>query len=385
MRTIKNLAIPQNSDAKFPFSTIRNETDTQEGTPVVEEIYGDLLTNIYKLLQTVGEVPTGTQDSDTSQYQILKALQLLPNSLNDIEQVLSLNATTWNIPFDLDYLPNKYTFVARAAEDYVAGVVYDFKGSSDTTYSFTSLGFKASDEILVIIDQSEVRAYSLSSFAGNSVTEVFPVFGAPISFNDSNKIWYQESGNLLSDVPSVNYLENIIRVELSNATVILNDIFVTNGKVLCFCLIPATNNYFFRQFSITDLSFSVAVSFVGRTIDNLADNSPYVYFEQGFLYFSNNMNSSSDDNVISKLSYSAANSQMTFVSNITLDVSFLKTTNAVIKSNLLYTMISGALESYNLGSGAKLSLGFYSGVAGQLFSFNGEVYFKGNDVAKKWF
>jgi len=53
MRTIKNLAVPQNSDPKFPFSTIQNETDVLDGTPVVEEIYGDVLTNLYKLLQVV--------------------------------------------------------------------------------------------------------------------------------------------------------------------------------------------------------------------------------------------------------------------------------------------------------------------------------------------
>ena len=102
MRTIKNQNIPQNSDAKFPFSTILNETETNSGTPVIEEVYGDILTNIYKLLQVVGVTASETQDSDTSQYQILEALKLLPNSLNDIEQVLSLTTTTWNVPLNLD-------------------------------------------------------------------------------------------------------------------------------------------------------------------------------------------------------------------------------------------------------------------------------------------
>ena len=49
MRAIKQLAIPQNTDlVKFPNGTILNETDTEQGTPVIEEIYGDVLTNIYK-------------------------------------------------------------------------------------------------------------------------------------------------------------------------------------------------------------------------------------------------------------------------------------------------------------------------------------------------
>lgn len=382
MRTIKDSAIPQNSDAKFPFGTIRNETDTEDGTPVVEEVYGDILTNIYKLLQTVGITPTATQDSDTSQYQILEALKLLPNSLNDIEQVLGLSVTTWSVPFNLDFLPNKYFFVARASENYVAGTTYTFKGTTDTEYGFSSSGFKSGDEVLVIIDSSGVRAYSLS-FLSDTATEVFSVMGTPLAFNDTNKMWYQEMGQLMSDVPSVDSLESIIRVDLSDGTVLLNDILVMNGYVLCFCLIPATNTYFFRQFILSDLSISAPVTLVGTTFDDADDFQPYVYAQQGVVYVTNSMNTTADDNEVSKLNFTAGN--LTFVSTTTLDTGFVKTSNAVIKSGLLYTMILGVLESYNLTSGAKVSLGNYSGVAGQLFGFNGQVYFSSGEVAKKWF
>jgi len=382
MRTIKNISIPQNADPKFPFGTIKNETDTEDGTPVIEEIYGDILTNIYKLLQSVGITPTATQDSDTSQYQILEALKLLPNSLNDIEQVLGLDLTTWSVPFDLDFLPNKYFFVARASENYVAGTSYTFKGTTDTEYGFSSSGFKSGDELLVIVNTSGVRAYSLSFLSGTA-TEVFSVMGTPIAFNDTNKMWYQEIGQLMSDVPSVDYLENIIRVDLSDGTILLNDILVMNGYVLCFCLIPATNTYFFRQFILSDLSVSLPVAIVGTTFDDTDDFSPYVYAQQGVVYVTNAMNNTADDNEVSKLNFTTGN--LTFVSTTTLDTGFVKTSNAVIKSGLLYTMILGVLESYSLISGVKASLGNYSGVAGNLFGFNGQVYFSSGEVAKKWF
>lgn len=382
MRTIKNISIPQNTDSKFPFGTIKNETDTEDGTPVIEEIYGDILTNIYKLLQSVGITPTATQDSDTSQYQILEALKLLPNSLNDIEQVLGLDLTTWSVPFDLDFLPNKYFFVARASENYVAGTTYTFKGTTDTEYGFSSSGFKSGDELLVIVDTSGVRAYSLSFLSGTA-TEVFSVMGTPIAFNDTNKMWYQEMGQLMSDVPSVDYLENIIRVDLSDGTILLNDILVMNGYVLCFCLIPATNTYFFRQFILSDLSVSLPVAIVGTTFDDTDDFLPYIYAQQGVVYVTNSMNTTADDNEVSKLNFTAGN--LTFVSTTTLDTDFVKTSNAVIKSGLLYTMILGVLESYSLTSGVKASLGNYSGVAGNLFGFNGQVYFSSGEVAKKWF
>jgi len=384
MRTIKQLAIPQNSDAKFPFSTIQNETDVLDGTPVVEEIYGDVLTNLYKLLQVVGLTATGTQDSDITQYQLLEALKKLPNVLNDVEQVLTLTATTWSIPLDLDYLPNKYVFVARASEVYVAGITYAFKGSSATEYPFTSYGFKSGDELLVVIDSSTVRAYSLSAL-GVSAPEIFAVMGTPLAFNDSNKIWYQESGQLISDVPSVDYLEAIIRVDLSDGTVLLNDILVLNGYVLCFCIIPATNVYFFRQFVLTDLSASTAVTLVGASFSSASDFMPYVYAEQGIVYITNDMNSTADDFSISKLNYAPVAGTLTFVSTTDMDVSFVKTSNSVIKTGLLYTMISGALNSFNLTSGVKIALGNYSGVAGQVFGFNGQVYFSSGEVAKRWF
>lgn len=382
MRTIKDLAIPQNSDAKFPFSTIRNETDTEDGTPVIEEVYGDILTNIYKLLQTVGITPTATQDSDTSQYQILEALKLLPNSLNDIEQVLGLSATTWNVPLNLDLLPNKYFFVARASEDYVAGTSYTFKGTTVTEYGFSSSGFQSGDELLVIIDSSGVRAYSLS-FLSNTAMEVFSVIGTPIAFNDTNKMWYLEDGRLMSDLPSVDYIENVIRVDLSNGTILLQDIFVMNGYILCFCLIPASNTYFFRQFILSDLTVSAPVALVGTSFSNASDFMPYVFAQQGIVYVTNSMNTTANNYAISRLNFVPGT--LTFVSTTSMDISFVKTSNSVIKSGLLYTMVSGVLESYNLTSGAKVSLGTYSGIAGQLFSFNSQVYFLSGEVAKKWF
>lgn len=385
MRTIKQLAIPQNSDPKFPQSTILNETDTNDGTPVVEEIYGDILTNLYKILETAGITPTGTQDSDTSQYQLLDAIRKLPNLLNDIEQVLTLSSLDWNVPFVLELLPNKYFFVARASDDYVVGSTYTFSGSGTVSYSFTSSGFKASDEILVIIDTGGVRAYSLSALGSTAATEVFSVMGTPVAFNDTNKVWYQEAGQLMSDVPSVATLENTIRVDMSDGTVLVNDILIMGGYALCFCIIPASNLYFFRQFPLTDFSTSTAVVISGTSFSSVSDFMPYVFAEAGIVYVTNGMNSTANAYTITKLTYSGVGATLTFVSTTNIDNTFVKTTNSAIKSGLLYTMISGALNSFNLTSGAKISLGNYSGVAGQIFGFNGQVYFSSGEVAKKWF
>lgn len=385
MRTIKNLIVPQNSDSQFPFSTILNETDTNDGTPVVEEIYGDILTNSYKILQTAGITPTGTQDSDISQYQLLEAIRKLPNLLNDIEQVLTLSASQWTVTFVLEFLPNKYFFIARASADYISGATYTFKGAGAAVYGFTSSGFKASDELLVIIDQSNVRAYSLSALGSTAATEIFTVMGTPVAFNDSNKLWYQDAGQLLSDVPSAANLEATIRVDMADGTVLLNDVFIMSGYALCFCLVPGTNVYFFRRFNINDFSTSTAVTISGTSFSSTSDFVPYVYAEAGIVYVTNGMNSTANAYTITKLTYNSGAGTLTFVSTTNIDNTFVKTTNAAIKTGLLYTMISGVLNSFNLTSGAKVSLGTYSGNAGQVFSFNGQVYFNTGECAKKWF
>lgn len=379
MKTIEQLSVPKQVDSNFPFGAIINETDTSDGTPVIREIYNDLLVNNYKLLQSVGIVPSNLEDNETNGYQILQALKKLPNVLNDIEQVLSLTTTVWSVPFNIDLLPNKYFFIARASENYVAGTNYTFKGTTATTYNFTSSGFKSLDELLVIIDTSGVRAYSLNSA---NTEDVFAVLGTPIAFNDTNKMYYQEDGNFMSDSPSVVNLESIIRVDLSDSTILLQDIFVMNGFVLCFCLKPATNDYFFRSFPIGNLTVSSAVSVVA-TFGNSSDFAPYIYAESGAVYVTNDLNGSDDDFRISKLNFLSGVLYME--STISLDSSFVKTNNAVISNGLLYTMISGVLESWNLTSGVKTTLGNYSGVAGQLLGFNGKVYFNSGEVCKKWF
>ena len=383
MRTIEQLSVPKQVDSDFPFGAIINETDTTDGTPVIREIYNDLLVNVYKLLEAVGIEPNNDEDNETNGYQILQALQILPNGLNDIERVLALTTTVWSCQLNLDFLPDKYFFIARASEDYVAGTSYTFKGTTATSYGFTSSGFKALDELLVIIDSSDVRAYSLTSSAGSG-TEAFAVLGTPIAFNDTNKMWYEEDGKLMSDVPSVADLEGVIRVDLSDGTILVQSIFVMNGYVLCFCLKPSTNDYFFRQFPIGDLTASSAVSIVGGAFDNSSDLMPYVYAQSGAVYVTNELNGNSNE-FLAKLNYNPTASTLTYFSTTELDSTFPKTSNAVIKSGLLYTMFLGVLESYNLTSGAKTALGNYSGVAGQIIGFNGQVYFNSGEICKKWF
>ena len=63
---------------------------------------------------------------------------------------------------------------------------------------------------------------------------------------------------------------------------------------------------------------------------------------------------------------------------------FVKTTNAVITSNKLITLVNGVLDSYSLISGIKTNIATLNGVNGQLFMFNGSPYFCSGEIAQKW-
>lgn len=384
MKVLGNLPVVKESDVKYPFgSAIQNETDVQDGTPVVREIYNDVLMNLYKLLGLTGITPTDTEDNDNSQYQIIDALKKLPNSLNDIEQVLTLTGSVWSIPFNLDLLPNKYVLFARPTDNYVSGTIYTFEGSTGTTYNFTSqTGFNASDEVLIVIDNGTVRVYSLTMI--NQLNQTFTVFGQALSFNDSATMHYKEGGNILTDFPSIGYLENVIRVLAGDGTLILNDVFILKGKVFCVVYDSINTTYKLYTFPISDFATATLVTVSGGSIPVGVDNNPYFYTDGTNIYITNKGGSNSNAFELESYLFNESSNTITYTSLVSLENSFSKTTNAVIKSGFLYTLIGGVFKRFSLSGGTKDDIATYNGVIGNIFYFNGEVYFSSGEVAKKW-
>lgn len=386
MRQISQLPIIKEVSTAQPFGAILDETDTQDGTPVVRAIYNDHLVNNYKLLETTGITPTGDEDGEDTQYQVLEALQKLTNVHNDIEQILTLSSGVWSVPFDLSILPNKYVFIARASSDYVSGT---FRGVNvSPSYSFTSPGFDNLDELLVVIDQSGVRAYSISKTVTPPppvVEDLFTVMGNPITYNDSDTFYYQEFGNLITDVPKVDFIQDVIRTDVADNTVLVTEMFVITGYLLCVVFYPIAQTYKFRQLEIVDLSLSTEVAQVGFTIPSGVDNNPYFYSDENSIYITNTNGTTANDNDITIVNYNPVGAVLNIGSFITLDASFIKTSNAGAKAKLLYTMINGALRSFNLLTGSKSELGNFNTNVGTLFNYKGDVYFSAGEVAKKWF
>lgn len=169
MRSLKdNQAItPVRINTNYPDGQIIDETTPGSGTAVIEEIYGDVLANIYKAIRVTGGTTTGTPDNESTAYQFLDALQKLTNVYNDTERVLTLASSTFTVNMNIDLLPNKYFFFAKVVGAYGAGT-YTLKGSGTASYGLTSTGFNDGAELLVIIDQSGARAYAITAGASPS-------------------------------------------------------------------------------------------------------------------------------------------------------------------------------------------------------------------------
>lgn len=379
MKVLGNLTVNKDSSTNYPFgANIQNETDTVSGTPVVREIYGDVLMNIYRLLELAKITPTNTEDNDTTQYQIVEALKKLPNSLNDIEQILTLSGSVWSVPFDLSILPNKYFFIARASDAYVGSTT--FKGSGTLELPFTSSGFNASDELLLIIDSSSVRAYSLSKLS--ETPDFLPtIISTPLRFSEGSELYYLDSGKLYKNL-QVWDLQNLIRTNQSDGALILQESFIMQGYVVCVVLNPATDNYEFYAFDLLDLNTVIVLS-TDLTQDVGVNLAPVFYADNDNLYITNDANTNVNDYSFFVLNFNPTNETINYVSDFTIDVSFQKRANGTTLNNKLYVLKNGFLDFYNLSTLAKTTIGYFPAIDGDLFSLNGSLYLNKMNIAHK--
>jgi hypothetical protein len=388
MRTIADLAagIPKEVNGNFPDGTIVNETPSQEGTPVVREIYGDILTNVYKIVREAGLVPNGIEDSEATEYQFFEALKKFTNSLNDIERQLISTGSVFSVDLDISALPNKYFFIARAQAVYVTGNTYTFKGNeASPVYSFSSTGFDVGDEVLVIIDSATVRAYKLSGSSGASANEVYTPFGTPLAYNNSSKVWYQSEGILFSDTPEVYDLQAAIRVLESDGTILVYEMFIIGGFVLCLSFKPAGAVYKFYRFTLSNLSTTpVLVPVSDPSITAGFDYKPYVFTDGVNMFITNHGGNNATDRDVSGYIVNLNTPSITGTSSITMNAAFQKSTNAAIKNNHLYTYTAGILRQFSLTDGNYVLGGSYPGNLGVLFILGTDIFYSSGDVGKKW-
>ncbi len=178
MRTLKDIQLitPVLIDADFPDGAIINETVSQEGTAVINEVYNDFLANIFKLFHLTGITSNGVPDSEATTYQFIAALQKLPNVLNDVRQTMSLALGVFSVPIAIDVLPDGYFLIVKTSAAGTAGTTYQFKGTGALTYDFVSAnGFGVGDTVLLIIRHptNPVEAFAISQVVAPSGSLAF--------------------------------------------------------------------------------------------------------------------------------------------------------------------------------------------------------------------
>ena len=334
MRTIRQLPIAQDNDiVKFPDGQIQNETDTVQGTPVIREVYGDVLTNIYAIIRDAGLEPNGNEDSSTANYQLLEAFKKFANSTNDINQLITVDQTDLTVGFDVDSMPNNYVFTGILSDSLTSGENYTINGSFTLT---PNSNIASSAFVMVVLNTSGCKIYDISGVSANS--DVHIPFEYPVSYNSTDTVYYFNNGRTLTDYPKAYNTESLIRTIASNSNI--------------------------------------------KAIDAI------VFSDGQFVYFSNSdvngTNQSVNDYELNKYSFNDVTNTFSLVSSFSLDTNFEKTTNYFIKNDAIYTFVNGNLYQYPLNGGARVFIGYFNTVNGIVFSMNDNVYFSSGEFGSKW-
>jgi len=234
---------------------------------------------------------------------------------------------------------------------------------------------------LLIIGSDTVTAYNLSGINSNS-KEVFTVFGTPLSFNDSDDVWYQSSGVIFNDKPESFNLEIPI-TSLYGVTCIVYEVIIFKGFAVCLVFNTITSTYTVVKLSLTNLNVATEVNLIGLDFPSGVNNNPFMYSDGDKIYFTNNCGNSGTDNIFTSFIPDSLFNNLTYSSTSTLS-SFVKSTNIVVKNNYAYSLISNELNQYSLSTGAKVFANSFVGFVGLLFNFKKEIYYSNGEVSKKW-
>jgi hypothetical protein len=150
MRNKGTLVNIDNSDlAKYPAGRIKNQTGAGDGTPVNEEVYGDLHEAKDKLMRLYGIAYNGLPDNETNGYQLIDALIALA-SKNDFIVGLGVTGVVLNVALKLGKLKDNEAFILKAGVDFDELNV-TIKGSDNVTKPVTVLGeFKVDEYVRMI-------------------------------------------------------------------------------------------------------------------------------------------------------------------------------------------------------------------------------------------
>lgn len=381
MRTLKGQDLVRDTDeVKFPDGQIQNKTDVVSGTPVVREVYGDMLTNIYKLLRRNGVTPNELEDSEENEYQLVEALKNHFNELNDIRQVLSVSGNNLTTTLDLSFVSDNYVFIGLVSDPIDSGNFNIIDSNTDSYPITVKYKCLASSYVLVVFNRTGGFITPLeNSFEINTLNTSL---GTPLSFNESENLLFLSGDTVFNTFPNSYDIQGVIRTDQSNNNLLLLDCIFHKNTLIAMCVDTNNDNYHF--YAIND-TFNGVESEITVPIDSVSNNNPYMYCDGSFIYFTNttnDINDSANDYDLGKFEFDEALFELNFVSSSQLNASFEKTTNVFINSlGELFTFVNTILNKYSINSGTVDFICRLNSVNGYVFKFNGKTYYTNGSSA----
>lgn len=164
MIPLKNNPNVDNSDpGNYPDGRVKDNTGSGNGTPVNRNVYGDLHSNISKLMRRYGIVPNEFPDNETNGFQIIQALSALASKNDYIYPLATNGSTTLSIDIKLHLMEENEFLVCLASADKTTET--EIKGSAATTFSVTYSGnFKANEYVRVIKTEAGVSIVRIADW-----------------------------------------------------------------------------------------------------------------------------------------------------------------------------------------------------------------------------
>lgn len=393
MRTIGGTAYPKETDlVNFPDSTVLNETITNEGTPVVREILGDPLTNLYALVRKAGLTPNQLEDNEENGYQILEALQKLPNVYNDLERILSIDGGSFKLDLPFGLLPNKYVCFAKSGENYNPAITTIIGSDNDPiTYALTTNGFNSGDTVMIVLRAQDNAAtiINVSAATGAAIAELFTVFGTPIGFSDTpEKIWYlSQNGKVFSDLPETYDFQTLIQEKFSLPFGILYEVILYQRNFICSVYDQTDNVYSFYRFSIDDLTDPIKMEADGFDVSDNGGTNVYnmmMFATPAGIFLTNRADCSPNQHELVKCTPDFDTDKLVYTGSVNISPEYVKTTNTVFGPDACFSLVNGLLTKFTYDGNPATILGDFDALNGFIFSLKGVFYYTNGEVAKRW-
>lgn len=379
MRRLRDLSVPQDgNNALFPDGQIRNETLNQQGTPVVREVYGDVLTNSYAILRDAGIDFNGLEDSETNGYQLLKALKQFVNELNDVEQVMTVNGTQISLNINLDLLPDNYILTAKASDNIPKGANLTLNSAGSNSYTFQSNENIASGDTFVFVFAGNNSKF-ISLSAIRDYDAILTPFDGVLSFNNTEKIFYYRDGFVLTNIPESFNVLGALRDFTSNEDLILLDSIVHKNFMISMCVTDEGGDFEFYAHNVNNPEN--VITQINIDLPTLMTYNVYLYANEDNVFLTNDSSRSDDDFRINQ--YSFDGQELVLVSSLILDDTFVAVSNVVARDDAFLVLKNNELKKYGF-SGSVETLLNLPNVNGQIFKFNSQIYYKNGELSIPW-